>query len=308
MLIGAAGNSLPDIDFVAALWNDPASNLLAHRGFTHSLLFGMIATVLLALIAEHFHKAHKVGWKLWLWFFAIQLALHLSIDSLNAYGMGLLEPFSHHRFAGNIIYVADPFFSVWLAVSFAALLLIRKMHRRKVVASAALSVSACYLLYCFYNKTVIDQKVELSLKRAKIEYVDYFTTPTPLNNWLWFVVARQDTGFYISHISVFDRKPTDFAYFPKNESLLRNFNTDEDVLHLLRFSQGYYTVERRDDTTLFNVLKFGQSGGWQNARAAFVFQYQLGRKADNSLVLQRGRFSGWGRSTFVSLVERIRGN
>ena len=31
MLIGAIAQSLPDIDFVAALWLGPAENLLAHR-------------------------------------------------------------------------------------------------------------------------------------------------------------------------------------------------------------------------------------------------------------------------------------
>ena len=39
MLWGALAQSIPDIDFLASFWMNTTSNLLAHRGFTHSLLF-----------------------------------------------------------------------------------------------------------------------------------------------------------------------------------------------------------------------------------------------------------------------------
>jgi inner membrane protein len=38
MLWGALAQSFPDIDFLASSWLDTTSNLLAHRGFTHSIL------------------------------------------------------------------------------------------------------------------------------------------------------------------------------------------------------------------------------------------------------------------------------
>ena len=42
MLWGALAQSVPDIDFVASFWMPTAENLLAHRGFTHSLLFAAL--------------------------------------------------------------------------------------------------------------------------------------------------------------------------------------------------------------------------------------------------------------------------
>jgi inner membrane protein len=41
MLWGALAQSVPDIDFVASFWMNTSSNLLAHRGFTHSFVHSL---------------------------------------------------------------------------------------------------------------------------------------------------------------------------------------------------------------------------------------------------------------------------
>ena len=45
MLWGILAQSIPDIDFIASTWLDTTSNLLAHRGFTHSILFGVVVSL-----------------------------------------------------------------------------------------------------------------------------------------------------------------------------------------------------------------------------------------------------------------------
>lgn len=69
MLWGALAQSIPDIDFVAALWMNPVDNLLAHRGFTHSILFALLITPLFALTAEKLHRPHNIRLKQYLLFF-----------------------------------------------------------------------------------------------------------------------------------------------------------------------------------------------------------------------------------------------
>ena len=66
MIWGAIAQSAPDIDFLASLWMNSSSNLLAHRGFTHSLLFCAIITPVLAFLAERFHRPHNISFKKWL--------------------------------------------------------------------------------------------------------------------------------------------------------------------------------------------------------------------------------------------------
>src|SRR5450759_1887192 len=60
MLWGALAQSIPDIDFIASFWLDTSSNLLAHRGFTHSFVFCAILTPFFALLAERWHRPHNI--------------------------------------------------------------------------------------------------------------------------------------------------------------------------------------------------------------------------------------------------------
>ena len=79
---------------------------------------------------------------------------------------------------------------------------------------------------------------------------------------------------------------------------------------LLRFSQGYYTLERWKDKNkvVFNDLRFGQMKGWEFPQAHFVFHYFLQAPGDNKVIVQRGRFAGWNMQTFRNFVRRIRGD
>ncbi len=45
LVVGAFAQTFPDIDFVCALWMDPSSNVLAHRGLTHYIFFGVLIAV-----------------------------------------------------------------------------------------------------------------------------------------------------------------------------------------------------------------------------------------------------------------------
>lgn len=309
LLWGALAQSIPDIDFIATFWTSTSENLLAHRGFTHSFLFAILITPLLAMTAEKWHRPHNISLRKWILFFGAQIGVHLLIDGMNVYGAGWFEPFSHHRVSYNWIYVADPFFSVWPGISLLVLLMAHRKYRLRLFwARSALVVAGVYLLYCGLNKIKIDREVRESMARQQIPYHTYFTTPTPLNNWLWYVVAAADSGFYIGYRSVFDQTDSiHFRFVPQQHSLLQPVADHADLQYLLRFSKGYYTVERRNDTLLFNDLRFGEQIGWRSKQAPFVFYYYLEHPEENSLLVQRGRFAGWDRDAFNSLLRRISG-
>ena len=310
MIWGALAQSVPDVDFIASFWMNTASNLLAHRGFTHSFLFVAIISVFFALIAERWHRPHNITFRKWLQFFGGVIFMHVFIDAFNNYGVGWFEPFSHKRISFHTIYVADPFFSIWPALAIILLIVSKRswIHRRKWWMMG-LVMSAIYLSYCVFNKTMINKDVKYILQNQHIKYTRYFTTPTTLQNWLWYVVAGNDSGYYIGYRSVFDsKKEIDFQYFPRNDRLLDSVEDTEGLQKLKRFSQEFYTVEKWNDTLVFNDLRFGQIMGWQHPRNSFVFHYFLKDSADNTLVVQRGRLAGWDKNAFNSLLSRIKGN
>lgn len=310
MLWGALAQSVPDIDFIASFWMDTSSNLLAHRGFTHSFLFCAVITPLLALLAEYLHRPHNIRLIKWILFFGAVIFIHIFIDAFNNYGVGWFEPFSHQRISFNAIYVADPFFSIWPGIACIGLIYLkRRTAQRRKWWRMGLGLSAFYLMYCLINKVNIDADVKDILKKQHISYTRYFTTPAPLQNWLWYVVAGNDSGYHVGFRSLFDsRKEIAFQYFPRNDAMIEPLKDHEDLIKLIRFSKQFYTIEKWGDTIVFNDLRFGQIIGWQNARGRFVFHYFLQHPDDNTLVIQRGRFEGWNWQVAGSLWRRIKGN
>jgi len=310
MVWGALAQSIPDVDFIAATWLSPAENLLAHRGFTHSVPFALLIIPAFAWVADRVHKPHNIAFKTWIFFFTTEVMVHLFIDGFNNYGVGWFEPFSHHRYSFNTIYVADPFFSILPGVAFLMLLILNRYHpRRKFWWKLGVIAPVIYLCYCTVNKIRITQLVNKSFATQHIPHERYFTTPAPLQNWLWYVVAGNDSGYYVGFRSMFDSKQQiSYQFFPKNDSLLKEINDHEDVHLLKRFSQQFYTIEKWKDTLVFNDLRFGQILGWQDPTERFVFHYYLQHPDDNKLVVQRGRFAKWNRKVLVEFCRRIRGN
>jgi inner membrane protein len=307
LAVGAVANSFPDIDFVASLWLSPADNVLAHRGFTHSLIFMFLMSLLFYLVAVRLDKKLLVSRRAWLIFFLLQLGLHLFVDAFNAYGVGWLIPFNDVRISFHSIFVVDPFYSSVLFVVFILLLIYPASNVfRNRIASFGLFISTFYLGYALTNKLIIGKEVKEILKENNISYHRFFTTPTPLNTWLWFVVAEVDSGYQVGYHSVFDKEDSmALTYFPRNEHLLQEWKNDHSLHQLKKFSQGYYTVEYYADTLVFNDLRFGQITGWHDPTARFAFHYYLNYPTENLLVMQRGRFANWNEETVKSLLARI---
>lgn len=310
MFWGALAQSAPDVDFIAAFWLDTPDNLLAHRGFTHSFLFCAIITPLFALIAERFDRPFEIPIRRWMLFFGAVVFTHLFIDAFNNYGVGWFEPFSHQRISFNAIYVADPFFSIWTGIAFLALLILRRgSAKRKRWWQLGLGLSALYLLYCVINKTTINRDVKDILQKQQITHTRYFSTPAPFQNWLWYIVAGNDSGYYVGYRSVFDnKKEISFQYFPSGRYLSDPLKQEEDVQKLIRFSQEFYTMEQWHDTLVFNDLRFGQIIGWQDPKERFAFHYFLNKGMDNTLVVQRGRFAKLNQHSVKTLIQKIKGN
>lgn len=310
MLWGALAQSIPDIDFISSFWLNTPESLLAHRGFTHSFLFALLIIPIFALTADKIHRPHNIAFKTWILFFAAEVFLHLFIDGFNNYGVGWFEPFSHHRFSFNTIYVADPFFSVWAGIAFFMLLVLNAHStKRKFWWKFGVIIPFVYLGYCSLNKLKINSQVKEILTTQHIPHERYFTTPAPLQSWLWYVVAGNDSGYFVGFRSVFDsKKQIDFQYFPRKDSLLQAVNNNEDLQKLIRFSQQFYTAEMYNDTLVFNDLRFGQVIGWKSPREKFVFHYYLQHPSDNKLVVQRGRFAKWDWDVVKALAKRIWGN
>lgn len=161
---------------------------------------------------------------------------------------------------------------------------------------------------CLVNKIYVTEQAKDAFVRQGIPHKMYFTTPAPLQSFLWMVVAGDSAGFNIAYRSVFDSpEKINFGYFPVNEHMLDTLIHHSDVEYLKTFSQGFYTVEKWGDTLVFSDLRFGQILGWQDPKERFVFHYFLQHPGSNTLIVQRGRFAKWDRKVLKRFLQRIRG-
>lgn len=309
MLWGAIANNLPDIDVLSSFWLNQASGLLAHRGFTHSILFAIIISPILAFLLHRAYKSTSMTFIDWLLIFGTGNLIHIGIDSLTCYGTGWFEPFSHHRVTFNVLFVADPFFTISILIASIALLIMSKNSKnRNKWAKGSIVVCSLYILYAISNKFTMDKKMETELRRQNLPYNEFFATPTPLNNWLWYMIAKNDSGFYVGYHSVFDHSnDIVFNFYPQHKELLDKFGKNDDIDKLKRFSKEYYTAEPIDTSIYFSDIRFGQIGGWENNNAPFVFRYSLAENANNDLVIQKGRIAMSGGKAIRSLIKRIKG-
>ncbi len=309
MLYGAIANNLPDVDVTTSLWMNQTDGLLAHRGFTHSFLFLLLVTPLAAWLMKKIYHKNSFTKKEWAILFGVNIFLHIFIDAFTSYGTGWFEPFSHYRVSFNVLFVVDPFYTISLLFTSIALLLLNKNHAKRIWWTlTGIIISSMYLTYALYHKVEVNHVTKESLRNEKINYTDFITTPGPLNNFLWYILAKSEKGYNIGYYSVFDREnQIHFHFLPTNDSLIRTVKNDDDVKKLTRFSQGYYTIEKINDTLIFNDLRFGQIGGWSSGDAPFVFQFKLSKVAYNDVVIQRGRFKASSGKAFNEMIERIKG-
>ncbi|MBN1102542.1 MAG: metal-dependent hydrolase, partial [Deltaproteobacteria bacterium] len=112
---------LPDADVIGFFFGIPYRHVFGHRGFFHSLLFGLLFGALVACISFRETGIFTGRWFFFLIFFALLTASHGLLDALTNGGLGiaLLSPFDNtrHFFPWTPIEVSPigigAFFSKW---------------------------------------------------------------------------------------------------------------------------------------------------------------------------------------------------
>lgn len=307
LVLGALAHSIPDIDVISSFFNTATQDLLLHRSISHSLFIAIVFALLLSAFSFVRNK-RKIKFARLFIPFLIMVGLHDILDTCNNYGTELFAPFSATRYSFHLLYVADPIFTI-LPLIAAVLLFVKKSNWKLANRTAVLGiVTPCiYLVVVGLGKMRAEKALLADPVFAKAKYD--FLTPTPFNGFLWYGVFSTDSSIYTTYRSAFDNpnRPILYSIYPKNKDLLNGYWQLQDTKNLLVFSEGIYTVEKRNDTIQFNIPRFGQILGWQNLQAPFTFYYYIHPEANNSLAVQRGRLKGWNKQTIKFYWNRILG-
>jgi len=93
------------------------------------------------------------------------------------------------------------------------------------------------------------------------------TYPTPLNNALWHVVAKEPDGYRLGIYSLLrENYHVDFVFIPHNHKLIKGHEEDRAIKALRWFSDESFSITQKGDTLVWNDLRFGILDGWQEGR------------------------------------------
>ena len=100
-VLSAVCSVLPDVDILGYYLRVRYNGALGHRGFTHSLLFALLASVLVVVLAFPAIRRFSKKWWGLISFFFVATASHGILDSMSAKGtgVGFFIPFDNTRYS-----------------------------------------------------------------------------------------------------------------------------------------------------------------------------------------------------------------
>ena len=215
-----------------------------------SIIVKLLTMVMLGIIIWSVYKRYfikeqrqtEASVKDWIILFFLAIVTHPILDSFTTYGTQLFQPFSDYRVSFCNISVADPMYTIPLIISLVLMSRYAKERSlRRILVWIGLGVSSLYMIFTLVNKSHINHVFENSLIENNIEYQRYMTSPTILNNVLWFCLTEREEEYIYGFYSIFDKSDkVELNRIPKNYHLLKA-NEDDRVIKILNwFSNGYY--------------------------------------------------------------------
>jgi len=283
-LWGAIGGTIPDLDIISSFFQGEFEYLIAHRGFTHSLTFCVLAAPLLGWLIYRIYGEKWGSMRQWSLLAFWAFLTHALLDCCTSWGTQLFYPFSDYRVAWNNIFVADPLYTLpFLLCVLISLFLHRQSSWRVFWNRAGLFISSFYLLLTFVNKATVNAVFEQAYLQQGKSVLRCSTFPTPLNNILWYAVAETPSTYEIGYYSLLaDNRNIQFISIPKNHKPIAHAREQYVIDRLIWLSKGYFTLTEEEDGLYWHDLRFGLMNLWEAdvAGPQYVFSFRLLRQGD----------------------------
>lgn len=305
MIYGAVAGTIPDLDVFVGNFYDTVTALEIHRGFSHSLVFSILAAPIFGFIVSKIHP--QATWKDWTLLMFWGLFTHPLLDCFTTWGTQLFWPLDL-RIAFKTIFVIDPLYTFpFLVCLIVASRFQRTSSKRQKINRLGLILSSSYLLVTLVMKGITFSKFENALEQQHISYSEIETKPTPFNTLLWSANVKTEDDFLIGEYSVFDSKPIEFRAYPKQHQKIDHLKNYENLNRLIEVTNGWYTVSEKQNELYLNDLRFGLLS--LNPKSEkFAFSYQLKENNSQLMILEEPKNRGDAKELLADLWLRLKGN
>lgn len=309
LLYGAIIGTIPDLDIIAGkFFSDSLQAIEIHRGFSHSILFFILLSLILAKVIQFAEKRVNISYKRAFTAVFLILLTHSLLDIFTTWGTQIFWPWEE-KIAFKSIFVIDPLYTLpllfFLYLSARLPKYSRKRYRRN---TTGLIWSTSYLLATLVIQTIVSRKAAEQLQNENTAYINIQAKPAAFTTVLWNIIAEDDDFFYLSDYSFLDTQPIQFKKYPKNKVLIKDIENDVSVQRLIHISENQYTITEDSIGNLyFNDLRFGFLKD-QPDDIQFAFSYKLLKKQTGVEVYEVEKKRRDGVQLIKKLINRIKGN
>ncbi|HLS29501.1 MAG TPA: hypothetical protein VK021_01450, partial [Flavobacteriaceae bacterium] len=183
----------------------------------------------------------------------------------------------------------------------------KESPKRRKYNNLGLIISSSYMALTLVLKGVSYHIFKDALQEQNIEYIGLQNKPTPFNTVMWVANVETEDSFLIGNYSFFDTKPIEFHSHPKNHEDLGDLANEDKIQRLIKISENWYTISKRDGQLLFNDLRFGLLSVNPNTEK-YAFSYIIEKTEDGIKVTEEPKDRGDAKKLLADLWKRMWGN
>jgi inner membrane protein len=290
-LIGAFIGTIPDLDVLFLNHLSPIENMTIHRGWSHSLLFIILATPIFAWVVSKI-KFFRASFRDKTLHFLIFLTFltHIILDAMTIYGTQIFWPLSTPPAGIGSIFIIDLLYTLPLLISLIWFL----ATKSKKAILIGLTVSSVYLFWSFIAQQIIEHKVTKNYDGI-IQQI--LIQPTPFNTVLWRILIIEDETYKVGYYSLFDeKKEIQYKRFPLNKNLEPALEDSYGLQRMGWFTMGFYALKEVDNQIVLSDLRMGLEPN------QYVFQFVIGERQKGEIIpVPNRRYNADGRN-----LERLK--
>lgn len=259
VLWGAIAGTIPDLDVFFRVFYHPIEAALVHRGFSHSLLFSLLVSPILAYLLNIATK-RTYGFWLWVQLFFWGIVTHPILDMFTNYGTQFLWPFEA-RITFNSVFVIDPLYTVpFMVLLIWAMRLPKQSEKRRTLNRIGLVYSTSYLLLGLIIKWYVWNDAKQYFSQNKVHVDRMMVTPMPFTCVYWYVLAENKNEFIVAHRSILSVGITE-SPIHINRGPLRldglKWKGNNETKNLYRVTNDYCILQEEGTTLVAYDLRFG---------------------------------------------------
>ncbi|GLR17336.1 metal-dependent hydrolase [Portibacter lacus] len=292
-LAGGLIATIPDLDVLLSPFFDTFTKMNVHRGFSHSILFSIIAALLVGYLLSRMKFFHDVRvWKL-IGFSFLCLFTHGLLDAFTTYGTQLFSPFSNLRVGFDSVNVVDPIYTLSLVIgTILSITLFKNSSKKRRYANIlGLIISTSYLLFTLANKRNVELQVDKQLEEIAVNADQILSVPIGIGNLNWRTIVTSGDTLYLGEYSYYKELPS-LVKIPRQSNLLDGLD-QHLVDRLIWFAKGNYAVAEYQGRIRFYNLQVDTQGPREvdGYIAPTAFYYEIKALKDGSYTLESNMHS-----------------